>query len=78
MKHSTVCAFLICCMAMATPVYAEIISIEGVVKSVDVKKRTITVGTGSKELTLDVGSKAKIQIGEEVESLESLAVGQKV
>jgi len=57
---------------------AHIITIDGRVKTVDVAKRTITIESGAKERTLDVSSKAKIIVDDNDESLESLAVGQKV
>ncbi len=57
---------------------AEVVTIDGTVKSVDAKKRTITVETGSKTLTLDVSSKAKISVDAKDAGPESLTVGQKV
>jgi len=45
-----------------TSAFADIILLDGVVKSIDAKKRTITVKSGSEERTLDVSSKAKIVI----------------
>ncbi len=57
---------------------ADVITIDGTVKSVDAKKRTITVETGSKTLTLDVSSKAKISVDGKTDSLNSLKPGQKV
>jgi len=77
MKALTFCCFLIL-IAFPVASKADIITIEGVVKSVDVKKRTITVETGSKERTLDVSGKVNISIDENDESLESLTNGQKV
>lgn len=69
------CIFL---LMPSSAIQADIITIEGTVKSVDAKKRTITVETGTKERTLDVSSKAKISINGNDESLESLNIGQKV
>ena len=53
-------------------------AIDGTVKSVDAKKRTITVETGTKEMTLDVGSKARISIDGESLALDSLKSGQAI
>lgn len=64
---------------MTASVYADIITIDGTVKSVDVGKLTITLESGAKERTFDVSSKAKIKIGENEASLEeTVNVGQKV
>lgn len=62
----------------ASVLYADIITIDGIVKSVDVEKRTIRIESGAKERTFDVSSKAKIVIGEKDAGFEKLAVGQKV
>lgn len=64
-------------MFTASVLYADIIAIDGVVKSVDVEKRTITIESGAKKRTLDVSSKAKIVIGEKDGSLESLAMDRR-
>ncbi len=58
--------------------HAEVVTIEGTVKSVDAKKRTITVETGSKTLTLDISSKAKISVDDKDAPLDTLKPGQKV
>ncbi len=58
--------------------HAEVVTIDGTIKSVDAKKRTITIDTGSKTLTLDVSSKAKISVDEKDASLDSLKPGQQV
>ena len=63
---------------VAFEIRSEIISIDGTVKSIDAKNRTITVETDTKELTLDVGNKAKITSDGEDVKLDSLKVGQKV
>jgi hypothetical protein len=57
--------------------HAEVVTIEGTIKSVDARKRTITVETGSKTLTLDVSSKAKVLLDGQEASLDSLKPGQK-
>jgi hypothetical protein len=66
--------FLLC----ATAAHAEVVTIDGTIKSVDAKKRTITVETGSKTLTFDVSSKAKISVDDKGASLDSLKPGQQV
>jgi len=55
-------ALLITLALVGSSARADIITIEGVVESVDIEKRTITVKSGAKERTLDVSSKAKIKI----------------
>jgi len=55
--------------------FADIITIDGVVKSVDVEKRTITIESGAKERTLDVSSKAKITLDGKNSSLSELKKG---
>tara|TARA_R110002111_G_scaffold100976_6_gene156505 strand:+ start:64682 stop:65914 length:1233 start_codon:yes stop_codon:yes gene_type:complete len=57
---------------------AEVVAIEGTIKSVDAKKRTITVQTKSKTLELDVSRKAKISVKDKAAKLDSLKPGQKV
>src|SRR5580704_3255754 len=57
---------------------AEVITIDGTIKSVDAKKRTITVKTGSKTLTLDVSGKTKIRVEGKDAGLDTLKTGQKV
>jgi hypothetical protein len=59
-------------------VRAEVITVDGTVKSVDAKKRTITVETVSKTVTLDVSSKAKISIDGQDAGLGTLKTGQKI
>jgi WD40 repeat protein len=59
-------------------IYADVATIEGTVKSVDAKKRTIEVETGSKTLTLDVSSKAKINVEGKDGSFDLLKPGQTV
>src|SRR4051812_11854056 len=61
-----------------TTVHAEVINLEGTIKSVDAKRRTITLDTGSKTLTLDVSSKAKVSVGGKDSNLDLLKGGQKV
>ncbi len=70
------CVTLVLLMASASR--ADVITIDGMVKSVDAKKRTISVETGSKSLTLDVSSKAKISVDGKDAGLELLKAGQKV
>src|SRR5580692_9588197 len=57
---------------------ADVVTIDGTVKSVEAKKRTITVESGSKTLTLDVSSKAKISVEGKDGSLDLLKPGQTV
>jgi hypothetical protein len=65
-------------LSVADIAQAAVITIDGTVKSVDVKKRTITVQTKTKTLELDVSRKAKISVKSETAKLDSLAAGQKV
>lgn len=65
-------------LLMMPSVQAEILSIDGTLKSVDSKKRTITVETGTKELILDVGSKAKITAEGSITTLEKLESGRRI
>jgi hypothetical protein len=58
--------------------HAEVVTIEGTIKSVDAKKRTITLQTESKTLTLDVSSNAKISVEESKAALDELKPGQQV
>ncbi len=57
---------------------AEVITIEGTIKSVDAKNRTITVETSDGDKTLDVSSKAKISVEGKDAKLDALKPGQKV
>jgi len=57
---------------------AEVITIEGTIKSVDAAKRTITVETSDGAKTLDVSSKAKISNDGKDSTLDKLKAGQKV
>jgi len=68
---------LISC-AFCASAYADIITIEGFIKAVDNGKRTITIETATKEMTLDIGSKAKITAGGKEAKLDSLKAGQKI
>lgn len=58
--------------------HADIITVEGIVKAVDNGKRTITVETSTKEMTLDIGGKAKITKEGKEAKLDSLKAGQKI
>jgi uncharacterized protein (TIGR03067 family) len=58
--------------------HAEVVTIDGTIKAVDAKKRTITVESDSKTQSLDVSSKAKITVDGKDAGLESLKAGQKV
>ncbi len=71
---TTICLFLL----GASAARAEVVTIDGTIKSVDAKKRTITIDSGSKTLTLDVSSKAKVSVDEKDASLDSLKPGQQV
>jgi len=66
------------CVLLLGAAHAEVITIEGTVKSVDAAKRTITVETEGEEKTLDVSSKAKISVEENDTKLDSLKPDQKV
>ncbi len=57
---------------------AEVITIDGTIKSVDANKRTITVETDGEAKTLDVSSKAKISTEGKDSALDSLKPGQNV
>jgi hypothetical protein len=59
-------------------VQAAVITINGTIKSVDAKKRTITVKTKTKTLELDVSRKAKVSVKGKTAKLDSLTPGQKV
>ncbi len=61
----------------ASTANAAVVTIEGTIKSVDAKKRTITVEVDSKAQTLDVSSKAKISVDEKNANLDSLKPGQR-
>jgi hypothetical protein len=65
-------------LSVADAVQAAVITIEGTVKSVDAKKRTITVQTKTKTLELDVSRKAKVSVKGKTAKLDSLKPGQKV
>ena len=79
MNHRTCVAIAVLCfVSCSSSIHAEIITIDGTVKSVDAKKRTITVESGAKERTLDVSSKAKVSIDGEDSNLDGLKEGQTV
>ena len=63
---------------LAASAHAEVITIEGTIKSVDTAKRTITVETEGEEKTLDVSSKAKISVEGKDAKLDALKSGQNV
>jgi|GEM_PF-1304244 len=63
---------------LAASAHAEVITIEGTIKSVDAAKRTITVETSDGAKTLDVSSKAKISNDGKDSTLDKLKAGQKV
>jgi len=65
-------------LLVANAVQAAVITIEGTVKSVDAKKRTISVKTKTKTLDLDVSRKAKVSVKGKTAKLDSLKVGQAV
>jgi hypothetical protein len=72
-------SILVPLVAISTPAaQAEVVTIDGTIKSVDAQKRTITVESGSKTLTLDVSSKAKINVEGKDGGLDTLKPGQKV
>src|SRR5580698_6739863 len=71
-------SILVPLIAISTrPAQAEVVTIDGTIKSVDPKKRTITVETGTKTLTLDVSSKAKISVDRKDGTQHPLNAGQK-
>lgn len=57
---------------------ADVISIEGTLKSVDAEKRTLTLQSGVKTRDFDASSKAKVLINGKAKELENLMEGQKV
>jgi len=63
---------------LAATAHAEVITIEGTIKSVDTAKRTITVETEGEEKTLDVSSKVKVSVEGKDAKLDKLKAGQKV
>jgi len=72
----TACAAV--ALLQAATAHAEVITIEGTIKSVDAAKRTITVETEGEDKTLDVSGKVKITNGDKDAGLDSLEPGQKV
>jgi len=62
----------------AATAHAEVITIEGTIKSVDAAKRTITVETSDGAKTLDISSKVKITFEGNDANLDSLKSDQKV
>jgi len=77
LSHPLVVACIFLLMS-SSAIHADIITIEGVVKSVDAKKRTITVETGAKERTLDVSSKTMVSVDGQEEKIDILKNGQVV
>ena len=77
MLRAIVCCFMFTLLiANGTTVYAKVVTIEGKIKSVDAKKRTITVETDGKSKTLDLSKKVKVtEDGMDVD-LDSLKAGQ--
>ena len=57
---------------------AEVVTVEGTIKAVDAKKRTITVEADGEEQILDVSRKAKVNVKGTTAKLDSLKPGQKV
>lgn len=79
MRHVIVLGITVCLVAVgASLVRGEVVTLDGTVKAVDAKKRTISVETGSKTLTLDVSSKAKVTSEGKDTELASLKPGQRV
>ena len=58
--------------------HAEVITIDGTIKSVDAAKRTITVETEGEAKTFDVSSKVKVSVEGKDAGLDALKEGQKV
>jgi hypothetical protein len=75
--RASVC-FMLALMLISASAHADVVTIDGKVKAVDAKKRTLTVESDSKTQTLDVSSKAKIRIDDKDASIDSLRAGQKV
>ncbi len=65
------------CVLLLGVAHAEVITIDGTIRSVDGKNRTITVETGTEIKTFDVSSKAKISVEGKDANLDSLKLGQK-
>jgi len=74
------CTILIALFAFSFPSFcrAEVVTIEGTIKSVDETARTITVETDGEATTLDVSRKAKVDANNKEAELDFLKPGQKV
>ena len=70
--------FALMLVTVPATLLAEIITIEGVVKSVDSKRRVISIEVEGKVKKFDVGSKAKIVVDSKDDSLDSLKIGQSI
>jgi len=66
------------CVLLLGVTHAEVITIDGTIKSVDANKRTITVETSDGAKTLDVSSKVKVSVEGKDAKLDSLKEGLKV
>ncbi|HWL08412.1 MAG TPA: TIGR03067 domain-containing protein [Planctomicrobium sp.] len=65
-------------LLLSVPVKADILTIDVIVKSVDIDERVVTVGTKIKDLKLEVAKKAEILVDGEVASLKQIVPGQPV
>jgi len=74
--YITACA--LAAMLVTASAHAEVITIEGAVKSVDAATRTITVDANGEEKTLDVSRKAKVSVSGKAAALGTLKSGQSV
>jgi len=65
-------------ISWANVVHAEVITIEGTIRSIDATTRTVTVDADGEEKTLDVSRKVKVSVGGNAAALDALRSGQKV
>lgn len=80
-RHRRIFLFSICTLLVVIVIsstQAEIITIDGVVKSINEKERTLSVEIDDVNKEFEVSSKAKIVIDGKGDSLDSLKIGQKV
>lgn len=65
-------------LIITSTAHAEVVAIEGTIKSINAKKRTITVKTKSNTKEFDVSRKAKVSVNGKIAKLDSVKAGQKV
>ena len=63
-------------ISWANVVHAEVITIEGTIRSIDATTRTVTVDADGEEKTLDVSRKVKVSVGGNAAALDALRSGQ--